>query len=223
MSHLRVVETKSVTMSALLAAFCPAGSALAQADFEDWKRMRGEVLNAQQLIGSDVSNGVTSMGMVRDMVLTADGKKVTYLLFEVPYPTTLWSGDDGFVAFEDVAFERGVGLDVEVSFDPEESARLPEELELETDELDRRLASRVLDQQIEFEGGAAVEIENMLVDRATGDVTHYVVEIDPAAIFRSERRTVPAEHVVVRNDGGLRVELPVEALEDLQEFDPQLL
>lgn len=223
MHQSRPRRAKSASIAMLVAGFGFVGLARPQADFEDWMTMRAEVLNAQQLIGSDVSNGVTSMGMVSDLVLSPDGKKVQYLLFEVPYPTSLWDGDDGFVAFEDVVFEPGLGLDVQVSFDPEESVRLPDQLELSVDELDRRLASRVLDRQIDFEGAAAVEIKNMFVDRETGDVTHYVVETDPAAIFRSERRTVPADRVVIGEDGGLAVELDLEALEGLQEFDQRVL
>ncbi|MBN1240985.1 MAG: hypothetical protein JXB36_20975 [Gammaproteobacteria bacterium] len=208
---------------ALVAGFSFTGSARPEADFESWSTMQREVLKVKQLIGSDVSNGVTPMGTVTDLVLTPDAKNVEFILFKVPYPTSLWGGNDGFVAFEDVVFERGLGLDVEVRFDPEESARLPEDLEISVDELDKRLASRVLDQQIRFGDGAAVEVHNLLVDRRTGAVTHYVIEIDPEAIFRSERRAVPADQVSIGDGGELAVAISLEALEDMQDFDSELL
>lgn len=209
--------------SLLLPAILLSTPAAPQADLDRWADMARRVVTAHELIGSSVTNGVTPMGMISDFVLTPDGADVQYLLFEVPYPLTLWGAQDGFVEFEDVSFERTAGLDLEVRFDEEESLRLPEEFEATRADVEYRLASYLIKQRAHFEDGEALDIENLLVDAVTGAVTHLVVETDPEAIIRSDRRAVPTENVEIREDGRVFVSLHSEALDGVQNFDPAFL
>lgn len=195
----------------------------AQTDLESWSDMSRRAVSARQLIGSSVTNGVTPMGMVQDIMLTPDRTQIEYVLIEVPYPVTLWGAEDGFVAFEDVDIARTAQLDLEVRVDEGESVRLPEELDSVEIAAAERLASRLLDRPARFEDGATLQIKNLLINPDTGTVTHYVVETNPEAIIRSARRAVPTRYVEVRDDGMVVVPLRVEELDDLQEFDTAFL
>jgi hypothetical protein len=76
---------------------------------------------------------------------------------------------------------------------------------------------------MQFADDAAREIEDILIDKDTGAIIHYVVETDPESIFRAARRTVPAARVTVEEDGQITAALRLRELEDLQIYDPALL
>lgn len=221
MSLGRQSSRRPLAIAPLLALF--AAVAVSQPNLQGWTELKQRVVNARQLIGSAVTNGVTPMGRVQDLLLTPDSTQVQHILFEVPYPASLWGARDGFVAFEESRIEHGLGFNLVVNFDEEESLRRPEELEVSPEVARQRLVSRILYQPIEFEDGVTLEIGDLLIDRRGGEVTHYVVETDASAVFESARRTVPADRVEVRDDGRRVASVRVDELDALQGFDPGLL
>lgn len=212
---------KSAASFAAVATLIGTGAA-AQPGMEEWAAMAREVAPAATLIGSQVSNGVTPMGIVTDLVLSEDGSDVLYFVYDVPYPYALWGTEGGLVGFDEAVLERGVGAGLEVRFDPEQAAQPPEDLDLSADEADTRLASRLLGGKLDFASGEQREITNLLIDRRTGAVRYYVIEADPAAVFRQRRRAVPAQRVDAE-DGRVATLLRLDQLDELQHYDPALL
>lgn len=72
------------------------------------------------------------------------------------------------------------------------------------EQAERQLVSRIIGRRMYFAPDEPRRIEDMLIDRETGEVVHYVVETDRNAIFRADRRTVPAEQVTI----GIRARSP---------------
>lgn len=194
-----------------------------QPDRERWSEMEGQVVRAEELLEGNVSNGLNPIGTVSDLVLSEDGSRVEYILYEVPYPYSFFGAEDGFSTFEGVEFSRGVGLETEVRLSPDDRPRAPEELELTAAEAERRLVSRIINDSIFFSEEEARRVEDLLLDRESGEVLHYVVEMDPDAIFSADRRTVPAEQVRIDDQGEVTATVELAGLDDVQQYDSELL
>lgn len=175
-----------------------------------------ETVSAQELMESDVRNLANPIGDVRDLVLNSDSTAVQYVLYEVPYPYTLFNNaDNGFVAYDNVAVEPGAGYENVLRIDDEASQKAPEELTLERDQVDHRLVSRLLDDTVEFADGTTRRIEDILIDRQTGEIKGYVVNRNPDAWFNDEPAVVPPDEVKVGEQGDITTTAEFAALESL--------
>ena len=163
------------------------------------------------------------MGQVTDLVLTPDHKQVQYILYETPYPYSFFGAEDGFARYDGVEFYNDAELDTTLRFEAEDSAGAPEELKLTRDQARERLVSRVIGRPMEFADDTLREINDILIDRDTGAIVHYVVETDEDSIFRAERRTVPAARVTIADDGRVTAALRLRELDDMQLYDSALL
>ena len=190
---------------------------------ESWAKMRGEVVEANEILSADVSNGLNPVGEVTDLVLTPDHDQVQYILYETPYPYSFYGAEDGFARYDGVAFENEATFDTTLRVDAEDSAGAPEELALTRDQARERLISRVIGSAMLFSDDTTREIEDILIDRDTGAIVHYVVETDEDSIFKAERRTVPAARVSIADDGQVTAALRLRELDDVQVYDPALL
>lgn len=196
----------------------------AEPTLESWSKMRGEVVRAEELLGADVTNGFNPLGTVTDLVLTADGQQVEYVLYEVPYPYSFYGGEDGFASYDDIGVETGgADLDVDLRLEDEAAAQAPEALRLTRDQAEQRLVSRWIGEPMRFSGDAEREIEDILIDRDTGAVTHFVIETDEDSVFRAQRRTVPADMVMIDESGGIVASLQLAELDNVQDYEPTLL
>jgi hypothetical protein len=183
--------------------------------------MRGEVVAAEDILGADVRSLGDPAGRVTDLVLSPNGEEVQYILYEGRYPYSLFGAGNGFVAFDNVTFDQA--RDFIVRFQPGAPAHRPEELRLTADAANHRLLSRLLNEPMAFPGGNSRQLEDILIDKDTGVVTHYVVETDPDSIFRAERRTVPASEVMIGEDGAVSATVQLAELHALQLYDQELL
>lgn len=190
---------------------------------ESWAKMRGELVEANELLSADVTNGRNPVGQVTDLVLTPDHKQVQYILYETPYPYSFFGAEDGFARYDGVEFYNDAELDTTLRFEAEDSAGAPEELKLTRDQARERLVSRVIGRPMEFADDTLREINDILIDRDTGAIVHYVVETDEDSIFRAERRTVPAARVTIADDGRVTAALRLRELDDMQLYDSALL
>ena len=190
---------------------------------ESWAKMRGEVVEANEILSADVSNGLNPVGQVRDLVLTPDHKQVQYILYETPYPYSFYGAEDGFARYDGVEFENEATFDTTLRLDAEDSAGAPEELKLTRDQARERLVSRLIGSAMLFSDDTTREVDDILIDRDTGAVNYYVVETDEDSIFGAERRTVPAARVSIADDGQLTAALRLRELDDIQTYDPALL
>lgn len=207
---------------ALVSALTLPTFVAAQADWEGWSEMREQVVSAQQVLEGDVSNGINPIGTVRDLVLSSDGDRVEYVMMEVPYPYTFYGGEDGFVAFDQVELQPGAGFDIGVIVDRNESVDVPQQLELTGAEAESRLVSRLINERLYFEDETSRAIQDMLIDRETGAVTHWIVEMDEGAPFSTDRRAIPVEQISIE-EGSASAQVALAAVDDMQTYDVEFL
>ncbi len=206
----------------LLSTFSTA-VAQEDADWKTWGDMREQVVSADEMLAADVSNGINPVGTVTDLVLSADGSRVEYVMLEVPYPYAVYGGENGFVGFDRVDFQhRGLGLDMDVVIDRDEPVSAPDELRLTGAEADNRLVSRLLAEPMRFSSEESREITDILIDRESGMITHWVVEMAEDALFSTDRRAIPADEISVE-EGAPSTRIEVATLDDLQEYDSRFL
>lgn len=190
----------------------------AQADTE-WTEMQDKVIKANVLMSADVTNAFNPLGSVRDLVLSQDSSSVEYVLYDVPYPYSFYGSDDGFASFDNVAIESPVMTDLQLRIDDEESARAKEELRLTKGEADHRLVSNIIGADISFpeENRTTKEIENLLINRKNGRVTHFVIEMDNDSLFSEAPRAIPADRVDIDERGRMSTRLSYNEVDDMQE------
>lgn len=202
----------------------PQRNALANTLAEAWAKMRGELISAEELLNAEVGNGLHPVGEVVDLVMTRDGTQVQYILYKTPYPYTLVGGIDGFARYDGAEFDQGFS-DMTVRLEAEDSAGAPEKLTLTREQARRRLVSSLIGEPMLFVGNDAREIEDILIDKDTGAVIHYVVEtkMGDSSLLDSERRTVPAARVKIDDDGDVVAALEISELAHVQVYDSALL
>lgn len=188
----------------------------------DWKKMDEKLISADEVLSGDVTNGFNPVGNVRDLVLNPEGGAVEYILYDVPYPYGIYGATDGFVSFDNVALERSAGLNLNVRFD-DEAAKGKEELRLTATEADHRLLSNLLDEPLVLSNDNTRKLEDVLIDRKSGDIAYYVVQMDEESLFNEDPRAIPADQVSVDADGSLEASISLDEIENMQAFAPDLL
>ncbi|MAT84645.1 MAG: hypothetical protein CMD39_10185 [Gammaproteobacteria bacterium] len=171
-----------------------------------------DAVSADRLLGGDVHTVANPVGSVRDLILNERGSAVAYVLYEVPYPYALSGADDGFVRFDNVAVEDGATLDTVLRID-DGAARGPRELTLKRSEADHRMVSRLLDDAVAFADGRHIrEVEDILVDRHSGELLGFVVNRNPDAWFNDDPRLIPPHKVTIGPDGNVTTDAEFEML-----------
>lgn len=194
----------------------PAGMA-----YDSWKKLRERTVSASDLMHADVRSGPPLLGQplgkVRDLVLDEAATSVEYVLYEVPYPYSLYGAANGFVAFDAAKIDdSGVGFGVEIRFERESDARAPEELTLNRAQADRRLVSKLMDERVAFADDQTREIEDVLIDRKTGKVTSLIVNENPEAFFNDRPLRLPLERVSIGENGALTAGVQLSSLEAIE-------
>ncbi|MFU8816955.1 MAG: hypothetical protein ACNA7W_16530 [Pseudomonadales bacterium] len=199
------------TSGAAWAQLAP-GQPAAEARDTDAERSVG----AREILGSSVSDGFEQhVGTVRDLVLNPEGTAVQYVLYEVPHPYRVHAeaGGDGFVTFDEISFERGATFGTRVRFDRQPADDDRETLRLTRGEADRRLLSRMIGESVEFADQQTLPLEDVLLDQQTGEITHYLVNVDEDALFAADTRRIPADQVRIGERGEVRSMIEFAALE----------
>lgn len=217
---------RTLCASAVAAALTFAGAAWgAQGDTpEDWSKMREQVVGADDILAADVTSGIRQVGKVNELVLTPDGSAVQYVLYEVPYPYRTFGGEAGFTTFDGIDLRAAGGADVGVHFTGTESHSAPEQLRLSASEADHRLVSEMLGDPLHFSDGETRTITDLLVDRDTGVVTHFVVDMEAQSLFDMDRRSIPADMVEIDAGGTVTASTDIRGVDEItQQYDPGLL
>tara|TARA_R110000823_G_scaffold130015_10_gene257876 strand:- start:32770 stop:33417 length:648 start_codon:yes stop_codon:yes gene_type:complete len=191
---------------------------------QGWQKMQGSVTGAENLLTGEVTDGFNPLGNVRELVLSENLERVHYVIYEVPFPYSFYGSEDGFVDYTNVALERGYGTRPDLRIDDPQSQRAPEELKLTKKEAEHRLASNVMDSSLNFTSeNSSREVEDLLVDRKSGAITHFVIEMDPESLFNENARAIPAGEVKVGKDGKLTTAMKFDAIDDMQRYNPEFL
>ena len=204
---LKALMTAGIGAAALL-----AGPAMAQApNSQDWaqRQAQNETVSAQRMMSGDVTNGFNMLGNVSDIVLNARGTAVEYVLYEVPFPYDVYTAEDGFVRWDNIEVERGVGSGLDLRIDGEASAYAKEQLQLTRAEAGDRLVSRIVGSDLTFADGQMREIDDIQFDPESGMITNFVVEMDEDSLFDEDTRLVPAAMVMLDPQGVWTVRQPV--------------
>lgn len=184
----------------VVGALASSAASLAQPPGE-WRRMQEEVISAKDLLGAELSNGERVIGKVGDLALSEESTRVERVLFEVPYAYRVEQGrNHGFVEFEDLVVETSPD-ELRARIADGATPKPPEALELVAQEADNRLASNILDAWLQFSNDELREIDNLLIDRDSGRITHYVIDMEAESVFDQNRRLIPAENVYVSTQG----------------------
>lgn len=222
MNHHVTLASKKLAIASVVSLPILATAVAQDEDWQTWSEMREQVVNAEDLLAGDVSNGLNPVGSITDLVLSEDGSRIEFLMMEVPYPYEFYGGENGFVGFDRVDLQRGAGLAVDAVIDIDEPVSPPEELTLTHTEAENRLVSRVIGKHVHFASEGSRPITDILIERDTGRVTHYVVEMAEDAIFSTERRAIPADEISIE-EGTPSTEIELATIDDMQEYDSQFL
>lgn len=186
-----------------------AKAQMAQGNFMmPWEEATNNTASAERMMSGDVTNGFNMLGNVKDLILNTAGTQIQYVLYEVPSPWSFYGGEDGFVAWDNIAVERGVGAGLDLRLDDGESPYAKEQLELTRNQANNRMVSRIVGEDLMFADGAMREIDDILFNPKTGMVTHYLVEMDADSLFREDIRRIPASYVSWDSQGMMRVSQP---------------
>lgn len=213
---------KGVLSSVAAAAVTLAGVAAEQkrglAEDEETGRMSGESVSAEEILAGDFSTGMEPVGQVKNLILNRSGSAVEYVVFETRnMPWEFYVGD-GYLSFNAVDMHSYGALgDIHVVADGDEPIRGPEELSITADEAERRLVSYITDSHLRV-GDRQLEIEDLLIDPASGAVKAYVIGSEPDVLFSQGRFTVPAEEVEFE-DGTFRTQLSMNALRSGERYE----
>ncbi|AOL21999.1 hypothetical protein Ga0102493_11970 [Erythrobacter litoralis] len=190
------MKLKTLIAAGLATTALGAAPALGQSTMEEahdrYQQAMNETVSAERMMSGDVTNGFNQLGDVRNLVLDQTGQRIEYILYDVPYPSSFYGEDDGFVRWDNVAIERGGfdGLDLRIDDDAEDYRK--EQLTLTKAEADGRLVDNIVGADMMFADREMREIEDILFDPETGMITHYVVEFDEDSLFDEDTRLVPA-------------------------------
>lgn len=159
-----------------------------------------ESVSAERMMSGEVSRAFRSMGEVTDLILDPAGQKVEYILYETPTIARIYGGEDGFVRWDNITIERGIGSGLDLRIDDEASAQAKDELTITRSQAGKRLVSDILEGELMFADGQRREVEDVLFNPETGMLTHFVTEMDADSLYTKDRRRIPAS--MVRYDEG---------------------
>lgn len=236
MNRVRPAKRKLLAASCALALALPPGLAAAPAAQQDriptievtaekvgeWQNMRRRVVSADEILRAEVGNGYNTVGKVRDLVLHPDGDRVQYVLYEVPFMYAAYGESDGFVSFSAATIEQGGAAGLRVVFKDPQARQVPDALQLDAKEAGHRLVSRLLGKSLQMAGDRGERrLEDILIDRKSGKITHYVVEAKEDAVFSSDPRALPADLVKVDAQGNAK--MLSGTIDDAEDFEPYFL
>lgn len=192
-----------------LASTPAAAQTMDRESWQQWQEMRNSAVSAESMMTGDVTNGFNMLGNVEDLILNASGTQVQYILYDIPFPYSHYGSDKGFVAWDNIAVERGAGTGLDLRIDSEESAYAKDELKLTRAQGERRMVSKIIGSDVRFNDGQMREVEDILFDPDTGMLTHYVVQFDNETLFGDDPRRIPASMVSIHSNGTLSIAQPV--------------
>lgn len=218
---------RQITHLATAIAVALSSSAFAQnasdQKIKDWAKMREKAIPATELLASDVRNFANPVGQTDKLILNKEGTAIQYVTFDVPYPYSFYTGEDGFVSYDSVDVEDGAYGGVELMISDANVSLPRDQLKLTRGEARGRLVDRLIGSDLRFSDGETREVEDMLIDPESGRVTHYVVQMNTESLFDEQSRTIRVTNVKIGNDGTLTANMPLADVEKSQDYDPDFL
>lgn len=208
--------------SALALAGMVAAAPLAAADWQGWTKMQQQVASVDSLLRGEVSNGLNPFAQVSDLVLSPNDARVQYVMYRAPYPYQLYGAENGFVAYKDVNLTVGGNWTPNLVVDTTGKLHGPAELDISGQQAQDRVWTRLEAKPMYFPSGATRPIDDMLIDRKTGDVKAWVVEMKDDAVFASDLRAIPADTISVAH-GKVSTSMSLADASRNRQYDPAFL
>jgi sporulation protein YlmC with PRC-barrel domain len=200
------MKFNTILAATLAATALGTSPALAQENWETdhaaYKQAMNETVSAERMLTGDVTDGFNRLGDVSNLILDPTGERIEYVLYDVPYPYSVFGDDDGFVRWDNIAIESGGYDGLDLRIDDQSQPYTKDQLEITRGEADDRLVERIVGGDIMFAGGEMREIDDILFDPQTGRIMHYVVEMDEESLFDEDTRLVPANWVSLDEERG---------------------
>lgn len=222
--QLKHLAAAAAAAAAIGAAGAASAASAGASDSEAWSDMQAHLISADDILSADVTNGRNHIGEVTKLVLSADESRVQYILYDIPFPYSFLMNEPGFTTFDSVAFDPAAGAGVNVRFDSDSSVQAPEQLQLTAGQADNRLVGNLLDRSMYFSDGESREVRDMLIDRQTGEVAYWVVDMETASLFDLDRRAIPADMVSIDEGGTIKASVTVGDVDNIaQKYNPAFL
>jgi hypothetical protein len=220
--------TIPLQLSALALAAVAAGTGVQAASADDkdmakWAQMRKNAVPASEILASDVSNFANPVGRTDKLILNEQHTAIEYVLFDVPYPWSFYTGEDGYVRYDSVDLRDGYYAGINLQIQPGEVTNPGDRLRLTRGQVDDRMVSRLIGSDMHFPDGSRREISDLLIQPQTGKVTHYVLQTDSDTLFGGEPRTVRASQVSIDGRGRVSTDAKLKDILEKPEFDPDFL
>jgi hypothetical protein len=209
-------------LSLPLSLVAATAGAAGNTQLQDWTQMHEQVVSVDRILRGDVSNGLNTFASVSDLVLTPDEKAVEYVLYETSYPYTLIGSTDGFVSYDNVEIVNGGALHANLVIKDVNVVRAPDTLKLTAAQAQDRLVTGLIGSKLYFSDGDSRKIKDMLIDRHSGKVMAYVIDLDPDAVFTGQPRAIPATDVSISN-GRVSADVDLLQIEEMHEYNPSFL
>lgn len=216
------VSTAIFFMSAMISTGATAENA-SQKDMREWNEMRKEAIPAEGVLAGKVKNFTNTIGRVEHLVLNEAKDDIEYVIFEVPYPYSFYTGEDGYLNYDSLDVEHDVTGGINLVVKDADVTYPPDKLKLTKTQVDDRMVSRLIGSEMTFSDGSQREVQDLLIHPKTGKVTHFVIEMKPDAVFSEEPRTVRAKNVSIGEKGKITADVSLAEVKKNQDYDADFL
>ncbi|MDX1538045.1 PRC-barrel domain-containing protein [Arsukibacterium sp.] len=162
------------------------------------------MIKASNIIYSDITNGLNTFGRIENVLLNRNSDAVEYLFFETSNTFRPVSNTKGFVEISNVKFNADAGGKLQVLVKDTNAQRKPQELEVTHKEAEYRLVSKILDEYIMFSDQQMRQIDDILIDRKTGKIKYFTVDMATDGFFSDDIRAIPADEVHIKWSGQVK-------------------
>lgn len=154
------------------------------------------------------AGGLNPIASVDDLILSPDGRRVQYVLFDQRGLYFRLRSGNGFVEWTNIDVRPSTGIGPGLVVGDAESGKEPEEIALTRSQAERRLVSNLLDSRMTFADGQTLRVSDILFHPESGELSDFVVQMNDDSLFDDDQRRIPASMVTVDANGGLRVNQP---------------
>lgn len=159
------------------------------------------MIKASNIIYSDITNGLNTFGRIENVLLNKNSDAVEYLFFETSNTFRPVSNTKGFVEINNVKFNADAGGKLQVLVQDTDAQRKPTELKVTKKEAEYRLVSKLLDEYMVFSDQQMRQIDDIIIDRKTGKVKYFTVDMATDGFFSDDVRAIPASEVHIKWSG----------------------
>lgn len=179
---------------------------------------KDKMVEASNILYSNVSNGLNVFGKVDNVMLDKHGKSVEFILFDTSTSFDATDAGKGFVNFKNVNFNPETLGNFQVVIADTNAQRKPQELKVTRTEAEYRLLSRILEESIQFSDMSLREVNDVLIDAKTGHIKYFTVEMDTDNVFGNEIRAIPAETIEINWSGKVMSSLSLAEVDKNEKY-----